>query len=161
MEAIELKIKWRTFLPCIWIPLAVGGLAAWLTREGIGNFAAMRRPPLSPPGWLFPVVWTILYLMMGAASYMVLTSGAETSKIHKSLFVYAAQLLANFIWPILFFGASWYAIALLEIVLLWILVLATTLCFFGIRTRAGNWMLAYLLWVTFAAYLNYGVYRLN
>ncbi len=152
----------RKKLPiCIAIPLVVGGLSAWLSREGMRGFAALDKPPLSPPGWLFPVVWTILYVLMGLASYLVLTSGRDRRSVNRALLPYGAQLGVNFFWSIIFFDLSLYLFAFLWLVLLWALILATALRFYRISPAAGHLMVPYLLWVTFAGYLNFGVYLLN
>lgn len=156
-----MKRNWKLLVLCLVIPLAVGGLSALATGGGMKSFETMNKPPLSPPGWVFPVVWTILYTLMGIASYLVVTSGAEQKKIRNALVWYAAQLAANFLWPIFFFGLSWYLAAFVWLILLWLLVLVTMVKFYGIDRKAGDLLLPYLLWITFAGYLNYGIYRLN
>lgn len=156
-----MKKDWKRLLICLAIPLAVGGLAALLTGGGMGEYAEFMQPPLSPPGWVFPVVWTVLYLLMGYASYRVLTSRAEPGEIRKALTLYGAQLLVNFLWPLIFFGLGWYWAALAVLVLLWVLVLLTARTFSRIDERAGDLLLPYILWLTFAAYLNFGVALLN
>lgn len=156
-----MTVKWKQLIPCVLIPLAVGGAAAWVTRGNMEIFEYLRKPPLAPPGWLFPVVWTILYALMGIASYLILSSGAEMGEIRGALTFYGAQLAVNFVWPILFFNAMRFCAAFWWIVLLWVLVLATVLRFDRISAKARNLMLPYLVWVTFAAYLNFGIYRLN
>ncbi len=156
-----MKLDWKKLLICLAIPLAVGGLAALLTGGGMGAYSEFVQPPLSPPGWVFPVVWTILYLLMGYASYRVLTSGAEAGEIRKALTIYGLQLLVNFLWPLVFFGLGWYWAALAVLVLLWVLVFFTIRAFSKIDERAGDLLLPYLLWLTFAGYLNFGVALLN
>ena len=156
-----MKIDWKKLLISLAIPLAVGGLSALLTGGGMGEYAIMNQPPLSPPGWLFPIVWTVLYLLMGYASYRVLTSGADAGKIRRALTLYGAQLAVNFLWPLIFFGLNWYLVAFFGLVLLWALILLTMRAFSEIDEVAGNLLLPYLLWVTFAGYLNFGVYLLN
>ena len=99
-----MKIDWKKLLLYLAIPLAVGGLAALLTGGGMGEYAVMNQPPLSPPGWLFPVVWTILYLLMGYASYRVLTTDTVPRLVDRALTLYGAQLAFNFLWPLVFFG---------------------------------------------------------
>ena len=96
-----MKINWKKLLLCLALPLAVGGLAALLSG-GMDLYKELDRPPLSPPGWVFPVVWSALYLLMGYASYRVLESGAEPAKIRKAWIFYGLQLAANFLWPLLF-----------------------------------------------------------
>ena len=143
------------------IPLAVGGLAAWLTMDSMAQFAALAQPPLSPPGWVFPVVWTILYLLMGWASFLIWKSGAPQVAKKRALGLYGVQLAVNFVWPLLFFRAGLYGFALIWLVILLVLVVETMLAFGRIDRRAA-WLLApYFLWLLFAAYLNAGVWLLN
>lgn len=156
-----MKHNWKRRIVCILIPLAVGGLAALLTSGGRGAFDAIMRPPLTPPGWLFPVVWTILYTMMGIASCLVLEADSSGGEKSRAILLYAVQLGLNFLWPILFFGAGWYLAAFLELVLLWLMVLLTCSSFSQVSPAAGKLMIPYLLWVSFAAYLNFTIYLLN
>ena len=153
-----MKIQWKKLIVCILIPLAVGGLAALLTRGSMAAFAALKQPPLSPPGWLFPVVWTILYILMGVASYLVLVSGKPNDA---ALTVYAVQLVFNFCWSLIFFNFELYLFAFVWLLALWLLILCTMLLFFRISKPAGYLMLPYLAWVMFAGYLNLGIYLLN
>ena len=151
----------KALIICLLIPLAVGGLAAWLTMGSMAQFAALAQPLLSPPGWVFPVVWTILYLLMGWASFLVWKSGAPQAAKRRALGLYGAQLAVNFVWPLLFFRAGLYGFALIWLVILLVLVAETMLAFGRIDRRAA-WLLApYLLWLLFAAYLNAGVWLLN
>jgi len=156
-----LKINKKHLILCLVIPLAVGGIAALLTGSGMDTFETLNKPPLSPPGWLFPVAWTILYILMGIASYLVLTSGKSQETIHNALILYAIQLFFNFLWPIFFFGLSAYLFAFAWLLLLWVMILATTVSFYLLSHTAGHLMLPYLLWVAFAGYLNMGIYLLN
>lgn len=146
---------------CIAIPLLVGGLASFLTRGGMGVFMQLNQPPLSPPGWIFGVVWTILYILMGISSYLVIQSGAEEEEINKALSVYVYQLIVNFLWPTFFFNLGWFFFAFLWLVLLWILVFIMIRRFYDISKVAGILQIPYLVWLTFAAYLNLGVWLLN
>lgn len=151
----------KALIICLLIPLAVGGLAAALTMGSMEQFAALAQPPLSPPGWVFPVVWTILYLLMGWASFLIWKSGAPQAAKKRALGPYGVQLAANFVWPLLFFRAGLYGFALIWLVILLVLVAETMLAFGRIDRRAA-WLLApYLLWLLFAAYLNAGVWLLN
>lgn len=151
----------KALIICLLIPLAVGGLAAALTMGSMEQFAALAQPPLSPPGWVFPVVWTILYLLMGWASFLIWKSGAPQAAKKWALGPYGVQLAANFVWPLLFFRAGLYGFALIWLVILLVLVAETMLAFGRIDRRAA-WLLApYLLWLLFAAYLNAGVWLLN
>ena len=151
----------KALIICLLIPLAVGGLAAALTMGSMEQFAALAQPPLSPPGWVFPVVWTILYLLMGWASFLIWKSGAPQAAKKRALGLYGMQLAVNFVWPLLFFRAGLYGFALIWLVILLVLVAETMLAFGRIDRRAA-WLLApYLLWLLFAAYLNAGVWLLN
>ena len=155
-----MKWNWKRLLICLAIPLAVGGLAALLSG-GMSDYGAMAKPPLSPPGWVFPVVWSILYLVMGYASYRILESGAAEEEIKKALTLYGLQLAANFIWPLLFFGGGWFLLSFFWLILLWVLIFLTIQAFSKIDETAGNLLIPYILWVTFAAYFNFGIYILN
>lgn len=155
-----MKIQWKTLILCIAIPLGVGGLSALLTQNSMMAFDALTQPPLSPPAWLFPVVWSILYVLMGIASYLVVTSD-KPARSRTALTIYGLQLVFNFFWSIIFFRLEAYLLAFVWLVLLWILILLTTVLFYRIRKAAGYLMLPYLLWVTFAGYLNLGIYLLN
>lgn len=156
-----MKIDWKKLLLCLGIPLAVGGLAALISGGGMADYKNLNQPPLAPPGWLFPVVWTILYLLMGYASYRVLTSGKAPEQIRKALILYGAQLLVNFLWPVVFFGLQWRLVAFFILIALWVLIWLTMRAFTKIDERAADLLLPYILWVTFAGYLNLGVYLLN
>lgn len=153
-----MKIQWKKLILCIAIPLAVGGLSALLTRGSMETFQSLNKPTLSPPGWLFPIVWTILYILMGIASYLVLTSEKTN---HSALTVYGIQLVFNFFWSIIFFNLEAYLFSFIWLVILWILIFITMILFFGISEPAGYLLLPYLLWVTFAGYLNFYIYLLN
>ena len=151
----------KALIICLLIPLAAGGLAALFTMGSMEHFAALAQPPLSPPGWVFPVAWTALYLLMGLASFLVWKSAAPPAQKKRALTLYGVQLAVNFVWPLLFFRAGLYGFALIWLVLLLVLVIETTIAFGRIDQRAA-WLLApYLAWLVFAAYLNAGVWLLN
>ena len=156
-----MKIQWKTLLICVAIPLAVGGLAGLLSRGGMEVFASLEKPPLSPPGWLFPVVWTVLYVLMGIASYLVFTSGADRKTVGSALRVYGVQLVVNFLWPIFFFNLGWYLFSFIWLLLLLLLILITFARFWKISIPAACLLIPYLIWVVFAGYLNLGVALLN
>lgn len=156
-----MKIQWKTLLICLAIPLAVGGVSAWVTMGAMEDFAALNQPPLSPPGWLFPVVWTILFLLMGLASYLIVTGSGHRSQTHSALTVYGIQLAVNFFWSLIFFNWQAYLFAFIWLLLLWALIFVTIRRFAAIRPLAGWLLVPYLLWVTFAGYLNLGIYLLN
>lgn len=155
-----MKKKWY-WLVCIALPLAVGGLAGFITRDSFEIYSQLNLPPFSPPGWVFPVAWTILYLAMGIASGLVLSSGASQEQTMPALRLYVLQLAVNFVWPILFFGQSLYLVSFFWLLLLLLLVLLTTIWFYKIISSAGVLLIPYLGWLIFAGYLNFGVYILN
>ena len=156
-----MKIKTKTLLIFIAIPLLIGGLAALISSGSMDAFAALEKPPLSPPDRLFPVVWTILYVLMGISSYLVFTSGESRESISAALKLYAVQLIFNFFWTIWFFNLHFYFFAFLWLVALWLLIGATITAFSRISKPAAFLMIPYLLWVTFAGYLNLGIALLN
>lgn len=156
-----MKNKIRLFLFCVFVPLLVGGLSGFLTRGNMETYATLNRSPLTPPGSVFPVVWTILYILMGIASYLVLTSNAPSQHISKALKVYLLQLVVNFFWSIIFFNLEMYLFAFVWLVLLWILILITIIKFNKVSKPASYLLIPYFLWVTFAGYLNLTIYLLN
>lgn len=156
-----MKINKKLLTICLAIPLAVGGVSALLTGGGMDTFETLNKPPLSPPGWLFPVAWTTLYILMGIASYLTLTSGEKQRNVRHALTIYGIQLAFNFLWPIFFFSLSAYLFAFIWLIVLLLLIFRTTVLFYGISEPAGYLMIPYLLWVTFAGYLNLGIYLLN
>ena len=153
--------NWKTLLLCLVIPLAAGGIGALLAGGFSGSYEAMYKPLLSPPGWVFPVVWTLLYLLMGYASYLVYISEASMPRKHRALTVYGVQLIINLLWPLFFFRLGWYTFAFIWLLLLIAAVLLCRMLFRYIEKRAGDLLLPYLIWLFFAAYLNLGVAILN
>lgn len=154
-----MKIQWKRLLLCLAIPLGVGALAGILTKDSMMQFSLLNKPPLSPPGWLFPVVWTVLFLLMGYASYLV--SRSDSVQKRPALILYAIQLIVNFFWSIFFFSFEWYLFSFFWLVLLWVLILLTIRAFWRISPVAAILLIPYLLWVTFAGYLNLAIYFLN
>lgn len=155
------KVNKSLLAICIVIPILVGAISALLTRNSMMLFQMVNKPRFSPPGWLFPVVWTILYTFMGVASYLVLISEGDMEEKSQAISVYLYQLVVNFLWSTWFFNLQWYNFAFLWLVLLWVLILVTLIRFYGLSQNAGYLMLPYLLWVTFAGYLNLGIALLN
>lgn len=140
----------------LFISMAVSlgvGLVSWLLAgHPMEQYASLYQPPLAPPGWVFPVVWTALYLLMGIAAYQIYI----TNRIGRegALTLYAVQLLINMVWPVLFFGFQEYWLAFLWLLLLLTLVFLTMREFWRIKPPAGGLLLPYFLWVIFAGYLN-------
>lgn len=143
------------------IPLAVGGVSALLTMQNMAAYSGMNKPPLSPPAWVFPVAWTILYIMMGLASYFIFVADADPQVKRTVMIAYAVQLAMNFMWSIVFFNLSMYLAAFIWLVIMWVIVIFCAVKAKGIDRNATYLLVPYILWLTFAAYLNMGVYVLN
>lgn len=156
-----MKTNGKLLLACLAVPEGVGALSALLTRDGMEVFQSLEKPPLTPPGWVFPVVWTVLFLLMGLASYVVIRSGRPRSMVWRALAVYGLQLFFNFVWMLLFFNLGAYLPAFFWLIALWLFIWMNFLLFYRISRMAGWLLVPYLLWVLFAGYLNLGVYLLN
>ena len=156
-----MKINFKTLIVSVLIPLAVGVVSGLLSMSGIRAFGDLNMPPLSPPAFLFPIVWTILYILMGISSYLVIQSNSTGETTKRAFKLYALQLFFNFFWSIIFFNLECYGIAFLWLLVLLALIIATSVSFFKINKLAGLLMIPYILWVTFAGYLNLGVAILN
>ena len=141
------------------LPLLVGTLAAFLTRGSMDIYQTTVMPPLAPPAWLFPVVWTILYVLMGISSYIISLSPDIRRK--PALTIYKLQLAVNFFWSLIFFNLRAYLFAFIWIILLWVLIISMIVSFYKIEKVAAYLQIPYLVWVTFAAYLNFAIFLLN
>lgn len=151
----------KQLIKSIALPLLVGAVAGLLSRNAMQDFMNLTKPPFSPPAWLFPVVWTILYTLMGISAYLIKTSDADEEAKSDARMLYHYQLLVNFLWPVFFFNFEWYLFAFFWLLLLWVLVILMIRRFDKISHTAAYINLPYLLWLTFAAYLNFGVWWLN
>lgn len=156
-----MKVKTKELIFFVAIPLLVGILSSFLSDGEMAVFRQLNLPPLSPPGWVFPIVWTILYVLMGVASYLIYSASAPSPKISSALNLYSWQLFVNFLWPIFFFRFELYLFSFVWLLFLWGLVFLTMIAFYRISKPAGLLLLPYLLWLTFAAYLNLFVTLLN
>ncbi len=160
MRGDILKIEWKKLLICIAIPLSVGGLSALFTAGNMDLYEEINQPPLAPPGWLFPVVWTILYILMGVALYLVVITRTREDK-KTAIISFGVQLLFNFFWSIIFFNARAYLFAFVWLIFLWLAIIANIYFFYKINKNAGKLLIPYLVWVTFAGYLNLAIFLLN
>ncbi|AWV89889.1 TspO/MBR family protein [Bradymonas sediminis] len=158
----DLPKKQQTFGLIGWLVLsyivsAIGGVASFQARA---FYADLTQPAWAPPGWLFGPTWMVLYTMMGVAAWLVWREGgAEKNRIALGIFI--VQLAVNGVWSWLFFAWSLGALAFADIVLLWLLIVATIALFWRTRPLAGALLIPYLLWVSFAAALNFAVWQLN
>ena len=155
------KVRWKNY--ALWVALceAVGGLSGWLTRAGAQAYqATAAHPPLSPPGIVFPIAWCILFALMGLGAARI-AACAPSRKKRRAMALFFVQLGFNFLWSILFFNLGAYALAWFWLLALWALILAMILTFRGLDRWAARLQIPYLLWVSFAAYLNLGAWLLN
>ena len=154
------KSKTKVYAISIAISLAVGGLSALLTNMGMDSYRVAEKPALTPPEILFPIVWTILYTLMGisAARIWILSKDKQHNG---GLLVYLVQLIVNFLWSVFFFNLQAYGFSFFWLLLLWVLIIVMIVAFSKTDKLAAYLQIPYLLWVTFAAYLNFMVWMLN
>lgn len=152
--------KAKSLLICIAIPLLIGGISGYLTADSIEIYKNLRQPSFSPPGWVFGPVWTVLYILMGYASYMVWKRKGQF-EVSGALIYYGIQLVFNFFWPLIFFRFQLRGLAFLEILILLALIVITTVKFYKIDKYAAYMLFPYIGWVGFATILNYSVWILN
>lgn len=152
-------MKKRTFIINLIIPLLVGGLSALLTRQQMETYMHLNKPLLSPPGWLFPIVWTFLYILMGISSYMIYIS--QDDRRENALIIYAFQLFINFCWPLFFFNLHNYFIALMILLVLIVTVIYMMILFKQINKTSFYLNIPYIIWLFFALYLNFMIFINN
>ena len=152
---------WKTYLFWLLLSESVGLLSGWLSREGTQLYSeTMLKPALSPPAIVFPIVWTILYALMGISAARIRLAPPSRQQ-HQGTNLFIAQLIVNFFWSLFFFNLQAYGFSLLWLILLWVLVFLMILSFRKTDRMAAILQIPYLLWLTFAAYLNWGVWMLN
>lgn len=155
------KRTWKTYAGWIVLTEAVGALSGWLTRDGMRIYLEeSAKPPLSPPGVVFPIVWTVLFALMGAGAARVAGTPGSRNRTW-GMGIFFAQLLFNFFWTVIFFQLRSYGFALAWLAVLWGLILWMILAFWKVDRPAAWMQVPYLLWVAFAGYLNLGVWLLN
>ena len=156
--SLPVKIKnLNTFLPALLIPIAVGILSALFS--GVKIYTTFNKPPLSPPGFIFPIVWLFLYALMGVSSYLIYESNSPYREA--ALKTYILQLFFNFMWSILFFRFSLYFLALMWLFVMVALILIMIYQFYHVKPAAAYLQIPYLLWCLFAIYLNFMIAILN
>ena len=151
--------KAKPYVFSILLALTVGGLSALATANNMNIYDKITMPPLSPPGWLFPVVWTILFILMGISAALIFVS--DSAQKESALFVYAVSLALNFTWSILFFNMQAFILSFIVLVGLWVSIIITIVKYFTIDKTAAWLQMPYLIWVTFAGYLNAAIVILN
>lgn len=155
------KQAWKTYAFWIIFTEAVGALSGFLTREGTKIYAdTVIKPPLSPPGTVFPIVWTFLYALMGIGAARVDMASPGPERAH-GIKLYLSQLTFNFFWSVIFFNAQNFGFALFWLLTMWLLIILMILAFRKVDRPAALLQIPYLLWTTFAAYLNFGAWMLN
>lgn len=153
--------QWKPYVFWIALAEAVGILSGLLTQESSTAFGErVLQPPLSPPAIVFPIVWTILYALMGVSAARINLTPPSIDR-SRGLNLFVIQLVVNFFWSLIFFNAQAYGFAFLWLLLLWALVLWMIAVFRRIDPLAAILQIPYLFWLTFAAYLSYGVWILN
>lgn len=154
--------KIKPYIVSILIALGVGGLSALLTRGSMNLYDEIITPALAPPSWVFPVVWTILFILMGISAAMIYTdkSVSESQKI-SALYTYSLSLIVNFFWSIIFFNFRAFFFAFVWLLLLLLLIISTIIKYESINKTAAYLQIPYLLWVTFAGYLTFSIWYLN
>ena len=143
-------MKRTPLLVSLLISLGTGVIAGFLTFGSMAQYQEMYHPPLAPPGWVFPVVWLLLYTLMGIASYRIYLKNPKAEVLK----LYLIQLAVNFFWPVFFFNLEWQLFAAVWLLVLWYLVFVMIKEFARIDEGAARLMIPYLVWLTFAAYLN-------
>lgn len=157
-----MKEKIKTYIVSIAIALAVGGISALLTMGNMDLYSVITKPALAPPSILFPIVWTVLYTLMGISAAMIYgEKDKKPAEVNCALTVYGINLFLNFFWSIIFFNMRAFLLSFIWLVALWITILIMIIKFYRIKPLAGILQIPYLLWVTFAGYLNLAIYLLN
>ena len=154
------KSKIKPYAVSILLTLAVGGLRGFLTSMGMDSFDALTKPPLTPPSFLFPIVWTVLFILMGVGAARIFMT-EPTAARNRALIVYVVQLAVNFFWSIIFFNLQAYAFAFFWLILLWVLILTMIYLFCKVDKPAALIQIPYAIWVTYAGYLNLMIWLMN
>lgn len=150
---------WLVLAGLIVLCLAVGSIGGFATQPSIDSwYRTIAKPDWTPPDWVFGPVWTVLYIMMAVAAWLVWKTG---DRVRPAMALFGVQLAFNLLWSLLFFGARSPGLALIEVVFLWGSVLLTMLAFFGRQSTAGWLFVPYLAWVSFAAVLNFAIWSMN
>lgn len=155
------KIEWKPLIISFIITFGVGGLSSLLTKGGLESMKMLEKPPLSPPDIVFSIVWPILFFLMAISAYLVYVSDGSEKHKKNGLFLYGLQLFINFFWTIIYFNLEMRVFAFVWLLLLWVVVLFMIKDFLKVNKLAGILHIPYLIWLTFAAYLNLGIIILN
>lgn len=149
-------------LLCITVAQAAGLIGSFFTVPAIDSwYATLARPEFAPPNWVFAPVWITLFVLMGIAAFIVWQKGLDRKQVKTALIIFGLQLVLNTLWSIIFFGLQSPGFAFVEIIFLWTAIVATIVAFAKVSKPAAWLLLPYILWVSFAAYLNFAIFWLN
>ncbi len=152
---------WLVLILFLFICLGSGTLASFLTSRGVREwYPSLRKPPGTPPSWIFGPVWTALYVLMAVSAWLVWRDYGWNGG-RSALLLFFAQLALNAAWSGIFFGAHLPGVAFAEILILWLAILFTLVVFHWLKPLAADLLVPYLVWVTYASYLNFGIWRRN
>lgn len=156
-----MKQKIKSYALSVFLALAVGGLSALLTSGGMDFYSKIHKPPLSPPSIAFPIVWTILFILMGISAAIIYNSDVLDTEKRMALTTYAISLIFNLLWSVIFFNFRWFLFAFFWLLALLYLILRTIIKYYKISPIAAYLQIPYLLWVAFAGYLNFAIWYIN
>ncbi len=150
------------FVCSVVLTLGAGFIGSLATRQSVSTwYTTINKPPISPPNWLFGPVWTVLFVLMGIAFYLVWNKGFSEPPVKNAIIIFLIQLVLNIIWSFLFFGLRSPSFAFVEIIILWIAILFTIIYFSKVSSVAGYLLIPYIFWVSFASILNGWITILN
>ncbi|MBK1809052.1 tryptophan-rich sensory protein [Clostridium sp. YIM B02505] len=155
------KFNIGDLLISILITLGGGLIIGFITNNADKQYVNLNKPLFAPPGWVFPIVWSILYILIGIAAYRIYELNKQGKNTKNALVYYSIQLILNFLWPIIFFKLQLYGVAFIELVVLLIFIFITSIKFFKVDRVAGFLMLPYILWSLYASILNLFVWIMN
>lgn len=155
------KLKIIPLIVLVLLPIAGGALVGFLTKNSLPVFDTLIKPVFSPPGIVFPIVWTVLYGLMGLASYRIYMHRDAGEDVGSSLFFYLVQLLLNYLWPFIFFSFRLYGLAFIQLIILLVFIIITFVKFYKVDKIAGYLLIPYILWTIFAGILNFFLWMFN
>ncbi|MCX2480002.1 tryptophan-rich sensory protein [Pedobacter sp. MC2016-15] len=162
MQSPEKRFQFIPFFIHILIPMIFGALGGFITVRSVKTwYPGIAKPSFNPPNWLFGPVWSVLFLLMGIAAYLVWQKRAQIKHFPRTAAIYFIQLILNLMWSFLFFYTHLIGAALIEIITLLAVIVINGMVFYKIDKTAGLLFIPYFLWVSFAAILNYNIYILN
>jgi benzodiazapine receptor len=154
--------NYKKLVVAVLICLVAGLIGSFFTINSVNTwYATIQKPSFNPPNWVFGPVWTALYILMGLSAYLVWMKGWGRKDVRSALAVFGLQLVLNVLWSVIFFGAKQLFYSFVEIAFLWLSIVLTILLFYKISKNAALLLVPYLLWVSFAAFLNYSVWQMN